>query len=127
MTAPYLNPDINDGRNFFFREFFVTDPVIPPFPFPSQQLTILTQLATFDTGNIAGIALLPSARAAGPNASITIVANNASANPLTITTAIPGDSFIVSAGFLLVIGADNIASTFKSNGADNWIGVSQTT
>lgn len=126
MTEQYQQPDINLGRNFFFREFQVGDPT-GGFPFPFQQLDARSQLASFDTVNIAGIVLLPSARAAGPNAEIAILAGNASVNPLTITTAILGDSFIVSAGVLLAIAADNIVTTFRSNGFDNWIGVSQTT
>ena len=96
------------------------------FPFPFEQLTILTQLALLDTLNISGIALMPSARAAGPNAEIMIVSVNASSNPLTITTAIPGDGFILPAGFVLVLAADNRASTFRSDGDSNWVGAAQT-
>lgn len=126
MTEQYAQPDINNGRNFFFREFQTDDPIVPPFPFPSQVLAPESQLATLDTGNIAGVAVLPSARAAGKNAEIAIVAANASSFPLTITLS-PGDAVVASAGIALVIAADNIVTTFRSNGADNWIAVSQTT
>jgi len=126
MTEQYQKRDINNGENFFFREFQPTDPIVPPFPSPSQVLGPQSQLASFDTANVAGIVVLPPARTAGPNAEIAIVAGNASSNPLTITGS-PGDSFIVSAGITLVIGTDNIVTTFRSNGFDNWIAVSQTT
>lgn len=119
MTEQYQKRDINNGENFFFHEFQVGD--------PTQVLGPLTQLASFDTGTTPGTVQLPSARAAGPNAAITIVAGNAGTNPLTIALA-PGDSFIQSAGIVLpVIAADNIVTTLRSNGFDNWIAVSQTT
>jgi len=126
MTEQYLKRDINNGQNFFFREFQTDDPIIPPFPSPSQVLSPETQLATLDTRNIAGVVVLPLAAAAGPNAEIAIVAANASSFPLTITGT-GTDTFVVSAGISLVIAADNIVTTFRSNGFDNWIAVSQTT
>lgn len=126
MTEQYQKRDINNGENFFFREFQPGDPIVPPFPFPSQVLSPNSQLASFDTGNVEGIVVLPPARDAGPNAEITILAGNASSNALTITSS-PGDTIIISAGVVLGINADNIATTFKSNGFDNWIATSQTT
>lgn len=119
MTEQYQKRNINDEQNFFFREFQVGDgPAV---------LGPQSQLATLDTVNVPGTVQLPSARTAGPNAEIAIVAANAVANPLTITLA-PGDSFINSAGIVLpVIVVDNMVTTFKSNGADNWVAISQTT
>ena len=117
MTEQYGQPDINLGRNFFFREQQLADPPI--------QLNPQTQLATIDTRNVAAVVILPSARVAGKNATITIVAANASINPLVISVGL-GDTFVVPAGFVNPIIADNVATTFKSNGADNWILVSQT-
>jgi hypothetical protein len=117
MTVQYEQPDINLGRNFFFNEVQVGDPEL--------QLTSQTQLATVDTANAPQTVRLPFARAAGPNATITIVSNNALVNPLTIATS-AGDSFVSAAGFVNPIIADGVATTFKSNGADNWIVISQT-
>ena len=117
MTEQYGQPDINLGRNFFFKEQQLADPPI--------QLNPQTQLATIDTVNVATVVILPSAQAAGPNGTITIVAPNASANPLVIAVGL-GDAFIAAAGFVNPVVADGVATTFKSNGADNWILVSQT-
>jgi hypothetical protein len=124
MTDQYQKRDINNGENFFFREFLPTDPVIPPFPFPSQQISPETQLALFDTSAIAGIALLPSALSAGPNGMI-VIAVGPTVTSLTITSVF-SDTFLVAVGFNLFITASNVASTFRSNGIDSWIGVSQT-
>lgn len=119
MTDQYQKRDINNGENFFFHEFAVGD--------PAQVLGSQSQLASFDTGTAAGTVQLPSARSVGPNAEISILAGNASINPLTIALA-AGDSFISSAGITLPnIISDNVVTTFKSNGFDNWIAVSQTT
>ncbi len=126
MTDQYQKRDINNGENAFFRRFLTTDPIVPPFLSPSQQLSIQTQLAVFDTQLVAGIVLLPSALAAGPNAVVAITAVNSSSFPLTITSTVPGEIVLVSAGFLLVIASDNVTSTFRSNGVDSWIGASQT-
>ncbi len=117
MTDQYGQPDINLGRNFFFREQQLTDPPI--------QLDPQTQLATIDTVNVAAVVILPNARAAGPNAVITIVSNNAFVNPLVIAVGL-GDTFVASATFVNPIVLASVATTFKSNGADNWIFVSQT-
>ena len=118
MTEQYGQPDINLGRNFFFHEQQLADPPI--------QLTSQTQLATIDTGNVGAVVILPNARAAGPNATVSIVANNAAINPLVIAVGV-GDSFIASIGFVNPVITDNVVTTFKSNGFDNWIVVSQTT
>ena len=118
MTEQYLERDINNGQNFFFNEVQVGDPAILLAP--------QTQLATIDTTSAPQTVTLPSARAAGPNATISIVANNATTNPLTIAT-VATDTIIASAGLVNPVGTDDIVTTFKSNGADNWIFVSQTT
>jgi hypothetical protein len=117
MTDQYGQPDINLGRNFFFREQQLTDPPI--------QLTPQTQLATIDTANVAAVVILPNARAAGPNAMITIVAANAAINPLVIAVGVQ-NTFVASVTFVNPVILDNVATTFKSNGEDNWIFVSQT-
>ena len=118
MTEQYGQPDINLGRNFFFHEQQLLDPPI--------QLPAHTQLATIDTQNVAAVVILPNARTSGPNATITIVAANASLGNLVIAVGL-GDTFVASAGFVNPILFDDIATTFESNGADNWIFVSQTT
>ncbi len=117
MTEQYQQPDINNGRNFVFREFQVGATTLTLQP--------RSQLVSTDTSNTVGTVTLPSANASGLNAEITIVAGSAAINALTIALS-PGDTFVASAGITLpAIVANNVATTFKSNGADNWIAVSQ--
>ncbi len=126
MTEQYQQLNINGNGGFLSRIFLPSDPIIPPFPFPSQFLPAESQLAIVDTQAIAGIVILPLAAAAGVNAEIAIVAENASSFPLTITGS-GTDTFLVPAGIVLVVSADNVSTTFRSNGVDTWVAVSQST
>ncbi len=119
MTEQYQRRNINGDENFVFKEFLVGD---GPFVIPPQ-----SQLASFDVSTVPGTVQLPKASSVGPNGEISVVAGGAIINALTITLA-PGDTIVASAGIVFpVIVGNNIITTFKSNGADNWLVTAQTT
>ena len=119
MTEQYERRNINGDENFVFNSFAPGDPTFVISP--------QSQLATMDVGTVPGTAQLPKASSVGPNGEISVVANGAIVNALTITLA-PGDSIIASAGITFpVIVGDNRITTFKSNGFDNWLVTAQTT
>lgn len=119
MTEQYLRRNINGDENFVFNEFAAGD---GPFVIPPQ-----SQLASFDVGTVPGTVQLPKVSSVGPNGEISVVAGNAIVNALTITLA-PGDAIVASAGVVFpVILGNNIITTFKSNGFDNWLVTAQTT
>lgn len=126
MTEQYQQTNINGNGGFFSRTFLPSDPIIPPFPFPSQLLPSESQLAIMDTQAVAGAVILPLASSVGVNAEIVIVAQNASSFSLTITGS-GTDTLLVSGGTALVVSLDNISTVFRSNGVDTWVAVSQST
>lgn len=119
MTEQYQKRDINNGQNFGSNQFAPGD---SPF-----ELSVQTQLASFDTANAAGTVQLPAANSTGPNAEIVIVALNASVNPLTLALSGMDQAIFSSCIQWPDITEDNVVTTLRSNGVDSWIVTAQTT